>query len=125
MSAGDKGVTNILGLRKRMNFLRVSKEGFRISRPSFILLVCKWDEKAASELPANACRVGYTTSKKVGNAVQRNRCRRRLRAVVREVMPKSARPGYDYVLIAKTYTLTVEYAAMLRELQTALADNAK
>lgn len=52
-------------------------------------------------------RVGFTCSKKVGNAVTRNRAKRRLRALAREVLPQMGRPGWDYVLIGKP-SATVE-----------------
>ncbi len=45
--------------------------------------------------------VGFTCSKKVGNAVARNRAKRRLRAAAQAVMPHEARPGWDYVLIGR------------------------
>jgi len=48
-----------------------------------------------------AIRVGYTCSRKVGNAVARNRARRRLRAAAAKVLPAHGRPGWDYVLIGK------------------------
>ena len=46
-------------------------------------------------------RVGFTCSKKVGNAVARNRAKRRLRALARELLPVQGIPGWDYVLIGK------------------------
>lgn len=46
-------------------------------------------------------RVGYTASKKIGNAVLRNRAKRRLRALAQAVLPQLARPGWDYVLVAR------------------------
>jgi len=46
-------------------------------------------------------RVGFTCSKKVGNAVARNRAKRRLRAVAREIVPARGQPGWDYVLIGR------------------------
>lgn len=67
-------------------------------------------------------RVGFTASKKVGNAVARNRAKRRLRAVARAVLPQMARPGWDYVLVAKPGVTTLrDFALLLADLQGALA----
>jgi ribonuclease P protein component len=67
-------------------------------------------------------RVGYTASKKIGNAVARNRAKRRLRAVVRAVMPGGGRPGWDYVLVARPgATVDRDFAALLADLRSALA----
>lgn len=49
-------------------------------------------------------RVGYTCSKKVGNAVARNRAKRRLREIARLILPKHGRPGWDYVLVGRPQT---------------------
>lgn len=65
-------------------------------------------------------RVGFTASRKVGSAVARNRARRRLRAVAREVLPQRGRPGFDYVLIARSGTLDRPYAALVEDLNTAV-----
>jgi ribonuclease P protein component len=67
-----------------------------------------------------AVRVGFTTSKKVGNAVARNRARRRLRAAVDEVFPALARPGLDYVVIGRQETVARPYSLLLQDLRTAL-----
>ena len=65
-------------------------------------------------------RVGFTTSKKVGSAVERNRARRRLRAAVAEVFPELAVPGTDYVVIGRRETLARPYSLLLQDLRTAL-----
>jgi ribonuclease P protein component len=65
-------------------------------------------------------RVGYTASKKVGGAVVRNRARRRLRALAREVLAGEAAPGYDYVLIARAETATRDYADLRNDMRFAL-----
>jgi ribonuclease P protein component len=66
--------------------------------------------------------VGYTVTKKVGNAVVRNRIKRRLRAAVAETFPLSASPGHDYVLLARRRAETVPFDALLDELRAALID---
>ncbi len=67
-------------------------------------------------------QVGFTASKKIGNAVLRNRAKRRLRAAARAVLPRLARPGWDYVLVARpAATVTRPFADMLRDLEAALA----
>lgn len=68
-----------------------------------------------------AIRVGFTCSKKVGNAVTRNRAKRRLRAAARELLPELGRPGYDYVLIGRfEQTVSRDYASLLGDLRFAL-----
>jgi ribonuclease P protein component len=67
-------------------------------------------------------RVGFTASKKIGNAVARNRAKRRLRALAREVLAGSARPGWDYVLVARPEaTVTRAYSDLRGDLEAALA----
>jgi ribonuclease P protein component len=65
-------------------------------------------------------RVGFTVSKKVGNAVERNRVRRRLREMVRLAPAGSLRAGHDYVLIGRRAALAFRFARMAAELDGAL-----
>lgn len=66
-------------------------------------------------------RIGFTASKKIGNAVARNRAKRRMRALAREVLPGLARPGWDYVLVAKPdATISRDYKDMLADFGHAL-----
>ena len=65
-------------------------------------------------------RVGFTASKKVGNAVDRNRARRRLRSAVDAVMPLHAKGAHDYVVIARAQTVRRPYGALLEDLAGAL-----
>lgn len=66
-------------------------------------------------------RVGFTASKKIGNAVARNRAKRRLRAAARAVLAQGARPGWDYVLVARPQaTIARPYADLLRDIAAAL-----
>lgn len=76
------------------------------------------EERAAGNRPP--FRVGFTVSRKVGNAVQRNRARRRLRAVVETVMPEFAEEGYDFVVIGRAATLKRPFPALKNDLIQAL-----
>jgi ribonuclease P protein component len=67
-----------------------------------------------------AARIGYTVTKKTGNAVERNRIRRRLRQAARDVVPRLGQEGYDYVLIARRAALAAPYALLVQELERAL-----
>lgn len=70
------------------------------------------------DLPA--CRFGLTASRKVGGAVQRNRARRRLRALAEALLPSSQLAPCDVVLIARTATITRPFAQLEADLQLAL-----
>lgn len=65
-------------------------------------------------------RVGLTASRKIGNAVVRNRARRRLRALAEKVIPLHAERGHDYVMIARKGTAERSFAALVEDLETAL-----
>ncbi len=69
---------------------------------------------------AAALRVGFTASRKVGNAVARNRAKRRLRAAASAQLPLLGRPGHDYVLVARASVLTCEFLALQKDLAEAL-----
>ncbi len=106
-------------LKRRADFLRVAGAGRKSVTPGLILQVAPHVEAAVSPDDC-ALRVGFTASRKVGIAVERNRARRRLRAAVDEVMPLHAAPGRDYVLIARAATTRRPFAALLGDLTTAL-----
>lgn len=74
----------------------------------------------ASEANAGLLRVGFTASRKVGGAVERNRARRRLKAAVAGIMPEHAMPGLDYVVIGRQATLTRRFSDLTDDLATAL-----
>ncbi|MDO8290340.1 MAG: ribonuclease P protein component [Parvibaculum sp.] len=68
-----------------------------------------------------APRAGFTVTKKVGNAVIRNRARRRLKEAAREILPLLGKAGYDYVLVGRQSTLTRAWPDLLADLRLALA----
>lgn len=81
-------------LRNRADFLACARAGRQGTRGMMVQARARDDGSAA-------IRVGFTCSRKVGNAVARNRAKRRLREVARLVLPEHGRPGYDYVLIGR------------------------
>ena len=74
----------------------------------------------ANENEASHWRVGLTATKKIGNAVTRNRARRRMRALARSFLAPVAQPGTDYVLIARHDTATADWQEMAKGLQKAI-----
>ena len=80
-------------LKDRKDFLAAARAR-RVATPSFVL---QWRDRGDGDAP----RVGYTCSKKVGNAVARNRAKRRLREIARLDLAPLAKPGHDYVLIGR------------------------
>ena len=100
-------------LKKRADFLRAAKAR-RMACPAFLL-------QARETGLADQIRVGFTCSKKLGNAVTRNRAKRRLREVARKALPAHGRAGWDYVLVGRPgATISHDYAAMCRDLEQAL-----
>jgi ribonuclease P protein component len=83
--------------------------------PGFILLV----RPRADGSPA--MRIGYTVTKRIGGAVVRNRMKRRLRALARELLPAEGVAGADHVLIGRADGIERDFAALRRELSKALA----
>jgi ribonuclease P protein component len=65
-------------------------------------------------------RIGLTVTKKSGNSVERNRIRRRLRAVADNVLTRAGRQGFDYVLVARRAALMAPFEAMLQDLERLL-----
>lgn len=102
-------------LRKRADFLRAASAR-RQGTAGFLL---QGRDRADGD---PAIRLGFTASKKIGNAVLRNRAKRRLRALAREILAPLAQPGWDYVLVARPEaTVTRDFAHLRDDLRMALA----
>ena len=69
---------------------------------------------------SDAVRVGFTATKRIGGAVERNRAKRRMREAARLVLPDLARPGFDYVFIARGGVTTREWVRLLDDVKSAL-----
>ena len=106
-------------LKRRAEFLRVAASRRKWAAPGLILQAAP-AEPQDPKSSASSIRVGFTCSKKVGNAVARNRAKRRLRAAAREIIGLDGAPSHDYVLIGRQETLRRPYALLLQDLRTAL-----
>mgnify|MGYP005754763917 FL=1 len=101
-------------LQLRSDYLRTA-QGRRQGTAGFLL------QARARDDGSPALRVGFTASKKIGNAVMRNRAKRRMRALAREVLAGQGVPGWDYVLVARpSATVIRPYADLLADLAQAL-----
>jgi ribonuclease P protein component len=98
-------------LKQRADFLAAAR-GVKASESGFVL-------QARPRQDAAPARFGFTVAKKVGNAVERNRVRRRLREIVR-ASAVAARCGHDYVVIGRRAALALPFAQMLAEFERAL-----
>jgi len=98
-------------LRQRADFLAVAN-GARANGAAFVVQARARDDDGP-------VRVGFTVTKKNGNAPQRNRIRRRLRELVKRLDDISMRPHHDYVLVGRRAALDRDFATMLDDLRSA------
>ena len=101
-------------LKRRREFVAVANTRWRWVTSAFVLQV-------GPRVEPEEIGIGFTASRRIGNAVARNRARRRLRAAVRAILPGPARPGYDYVVVARPAILTCPFDLLLNDLATAFA----
>ena len=100
-------------LKRRTEFLKVAATGLKWATRGLILQLRRRNDE-------NPPRIGFTVSKKVGNAVRRNRARRRLRAAVERILAERGKAGRDYVLIGRFDTVDRPFDALVADLETAL-----
>ena len=99
-------------LTRRADFVAANR-GLRVARPGFVLLAHPNDGRGK--------RYGVTVTKKIGNAVVRNRMKRRFRELLRAALPEAGLPDHDHVLIGREGGIERDFSAMREELDVALA----
>jgi ribonuclease P protein component len=99
-------------LRQRADFLAAAS-GIKTTAAAFVL-------QARKRIDDGPARLGFTVSKKVGNAVERNRVRRRLREIVRLSGANRMRSGHDYVLIGRRAALKLPFTRIVQDFEGAL-----
>ncbi|WP_268967334.1 ribonuclease P protein component [Zavarzinia marina] len=112
---GTVAPLRLVRLKTRQEFLAVAGARRKFTTPGLML-----QAMARPDSDPAAARVGFTASRKVGNAVTRNRAKRRLRALAADVVARRAQGGIDYVLIARQETATRSFALLREDLTTAL-----
>ena len=103
----------VTSLKKRRDFLRLRKA--RTYKCRLFAVSGGKDDQSIKET-----RIGYTVTTKLGNAVIRNRIKRRLRAVASTVLTEKGLRGFDYVVIARRAVLRAEYSDLISEFSSAL-----
>lgn len=100
------------GLKRRSEFLFV-RNGISQRRKTIVIQARQREE-------TDSVRMGFTATKKIGNAVIRNRAKRRMRAAVQQLLPSLGLPGTDYVFISRALTPHVEWQDLLDDIESAL-----
>ena len=111
-------ITQVKRLKQRRSFLHVAQKGQKLATPGLVLQTLRWNHPDPGS--PKSIRIGFTVTKKIGNAVNRNRARRRLKAAAVVVMKTHAQENTDYVLIGRTETLKRPFVTLVADLEMAM-----
>ena len=110
----DSKSKKIEKITKRDDFVRASKSDFIKSKSLIIQFFNRKDDSPP--------RYGVTASKRIGNAIKRNKAKRRIRHLVKDLLPKYGKNGYDYVFIAREELIHNSWESILQEVEIILRD---
>lgn len=114
--ATDPPCNAVSVLKQRRDF-QIASRGKRVAMPGFVLQMSR-----RSDAETSGIRIGYTCSKTVGDAVARNRAKRRLRETARAVLSSQGLDGYDYVLVGRREaTAALPFAQLIGDMHKALS----
>jgi ribonuclease P protein component len=107
----------ITTLKRRADFLAAASSGFKFVKPALIVQARRRKE---GELSPSPIRIGLTATRKLGNAVTRNRVKRRLRSAAAQIIPQLGLAGCDYVFIGREDACRGTFADLIRDMKHAL-----
>ena len=110
----DSQLKKIEKITKRSDYIRVSNSIFKKSNSLIIQFYNRKDTSGP--------RYGITASKKIGNAIKRNKAKRRIRHLIKNLLPKYGKNGYDYVFVAKEKVIDSPWDSLLQETKIILKD---
>lgn len=105
-------------IKNRRDFLAANTKAAKCVTASFIMLAV---ERQNDHPAGPAPRVGFTVTKKMGNAVARNRIKRRLRESLRHMEPGKLQNGFDYIFISRQAALACEFSLLSRDMEFAFS----
>ena len=106
----------LMRILKRSEYLGVKQRGTSVAESGLVIQAAPVANNSSYLYP----RVGFTVSKRVGNAVKRNKARRRLKSIASDVLPKEGFQAWDYVFIGRLVTLDRPYDLLLEDARAAL-----
>jgi len=108
-------------IRKRPDFVRMTSNGDRVAKSGLVVQTFHRSCPTKQTAP-DAVRIGFTATKKIGGATVRNRSKRRLRALARELLPRFCIAGNDYNFIARAVTADIPFDKLRRDMTDALKE---
>ncbi len=115
----------IFHLKKRAEFIKMTQHSHAIVMSAFIVQIYPSSLLDKDQISKDFIRVGFTASKKIGSAVNRNYAKRRLKEASRKLLPLYGMAGYDYVFIARKRICAYNWSRLIKDMKSVLQKLAK